>query len=248
MNPDPNLVIPIAIKATMTVLKSAAKSPSVKRFVLTSSSVAVYTPENNKPSVVTGDTWNEDSVEAAWAPPPYDGRGYTVYSASKTQAEQEMSKWYRENKTSLMVNTVLPNANTGFVLDAKNQGFPSTVGFMKMIWDGELESLARMFPPQYYVDVQDCARLHLAALLLPEVQEERVFAFAAPFTFKEVMAAFRKAAPGHKFPEDLKQDDKHLTTVPNIRAEELLKKMGREGWTGLEASINNMVQAYEQAA
>jgi hypothetical protein len=56
-----------------------------------------------------------------------------------------------------------------------------------------------MLPPQYFVDVQDDARLHVAALLLPEVKEERVFAFAAPFNFNQLFAAFRKAAPQRDF-------------------------------------------------
>jgi nucleoside-diphosphate-sugar epimerase len=247
MNPDPHVTVPIAINATINVLKSAAKSPSVKRFVLTSSSAAAYTPVSNKPSEITSDSWNEESVEAAFAPPPYDGRGFTVYMASKTRAEQEMWKWYRENEPSLVANAVLPNANLGIVLDAKQQGFPSTIGYFKLIWDDDLKSLTDTLPPQYFVDVQDDARLHVAALLLPEVKDERVFAFAATFAYNEMLAAFRKAAPGHKFPDNLKQEDKHLATVPNGRAEELLRKVGRKGWTSLEESIKNTVPAYEQA-
>jgi nucleoside-diphosphate-sugar epimerase len=248
MNPDPNAVVPIAIKAALEVLRSAAKSSSVKRFVLTSSSAAAYTPESNEPSQISSDSWNEDSVKLAFAPPPYEKeRGFTVYMASKTQAEQEMWKWYRENKPSLVANAVLPNANIGTVLNVKHQGFPSTVGYFKMIWDDDLEALTKTLPPQYYIDVQDDARLHVAALLLPEVKDERVFGFAATFTYNELLAVFRKAAPEHKFPEDLKQDDKHLATVPNSRAEELLKKVGRKGWMSLEESVKNMVPAYEQA-
>jgi nucleoside-diphosphate-sugar epimerase len=249
MNPDPNVTVPTAINAALEVLKSAAKCPNVKRFVMTSSSAAAYTPESNKPSEITSDSWNEDSVKLAFAPPPYDAeRGFTVYMASKTQAEQAMWKWYRENRPSLVANTVLPNANIGTVLDVKHQGYPSTVGFFKMIWDDDLEKLANMLPPQYYVDVQDDARLHVAALLLPEVKDERVFAFTATFTYNELLVAFRKAAPEHNFPEDLKQEDKHLATVPNSRAEELLKKTGRNGWMSLDESIKNMVPAYEHAS
>jgi nucleoside-diphosphate-sugar epimerase len=248
MNPDPNVTVPIAIKAALEALKSAAKSSRVKRFVFTSSSAAAYTPESNKPSEITSDSWNEESVKAAFAPPPYEKeRGFTVYMASKTQAEQEMWKWYRENKPSLVANAVLPNNNIGTVLNVKQQGYPSSVGFFKMIWDDKLEELTNTIPPQYYIDVQDDARLHIAALLLHEVKDERVFGFATTFTYNKLLAVFRKAAPGHKFPEDLKQEDVHLATVPNSRAEELLKKVGRKGWVSLQESIKNMVPAYEQA-
>ena len=63
MNPDPNAVIPTVIAGTVNALSAAAKTSSVKRFVLTSSSTALLLPEPNKPLVVT----------EGWSPSPETG-------------------------------------------------------------------------------------------------------------------------------------------------------------------------------
>jgi nucleoside-diphosphate-sugar epimerase len=106
MSPDPNEVVTPVINATVNLAKAAAKFPSIKRFVYTSSSMAVATPQPNKEFTVTDKTWNESSVEAAWAPPPYDrSRGFIVYGASKTQAEQALWKFVEDEKPSFVLNT-----------------------------------------------------------------------------------------------------------------------------------------------
>lgn len=47
-SPDPNFVIPPVIEGTVSILKAAAKEPSVKSVVLTSSSTAALMPVPNK--------------------------------------------------------------------------------------------------------------------------------------------------------------------------------------------------------
>lgn len=50
-------------------------------------------------SVITDDTWSEDAVELAWAPPPYvPERSLPVYAASKIEQERAIWKFYDENK------------------------------------------------------------------------------------------------------------------------------------------------------
>lgn len=127
MNPDPSVVIPNAVKATLNILKAASKRPTVKQVVLTSSSTAAYTPNANgeRTTITQGapieehlfhsppdeflDTWNDAAVEAAWdenAPP--HSKGYFVYVASKTETEREAFKWIEETKPHFIFNTVLP--------------------------------------------------------------------------------------------------------------------------------------------
>lgn len=97
---DPNKVIPPTIAGALNALKSAYAEPSVKRFVLTSSSTAAIIPTRDQGRVViTHDSWNERAVKEAWADPPYDGaRSLWTYGASKTQAEQEVWKYHKENR------------------------------------------------------------------------------------------------------------------------------------------------------
>ena len=57
--------------------------------------------------------------------------------------------------------------------------------------DGDYDSIKHI-PPQYYVNVQDTARLHVIALVNPSVKDERVFAFAGPFDFNDILGVLRK--------------------------------------------------------
>lgn len=52
LDPDPNVVIPKVIRGTINILEAAAKQPSVKRVVLTSSSAAVLVPEPNVKGII----------------------------------------------------------------------------------------------------------------------------------------------------------------------------------------------------
>jgi nucleoside-diphosphate-sugar epimerase len=244
---DPNTAVPTVVNGALNVLKAAAKEPSIKRVVMTSSSTAAASPQPNVEFVIDDKTWNETAVAAAWAPPPYQGlqRRLDVYSASKTQSEQAAWKWMKENKPNFVFNTVLPNANMGIVLSPENQGQPSTVGWIKAVWDGfnGTEDL-KFNPPQYYINVQDNARVHVAALIFSDVENERLFTFAHPFSWNDILAALRKLYPTHKFIDDLPNLGQDLSKVANQRAEELLKRFGLPGWTSLEKSVKDAADGW----
>ena len=127
---DPNDFIPNVIKGAVNALKAAYATPSVTRFVLTSSSAAAApmpAPGDTEVRVITDDTWNDQDVKVAWAEPPYTPeRSGSVYAASKTQAEQEVWKFHDENKAArpdLVVNTgtfrfwyFIPKLHTNFAM------------------------------------------------------------------------------------------------------------------------------------
>ncbi|EAQ92052.1 hypothetical protein CHGG_00287 [Chaetomium globosum CBS 148.51] len=97
-------------------------------------------------------------------------------------------------------------------------------------------SLTQM--PDFFVDVEDNARLHVAALIHPGVVGERIFAYAQPYTWRGVQRAIHRLYPNRAFSgdiEDAELDASHI--VPAPRAEALLKDMGRPGWTDLKESV-----------
>lgn len=146
-SPDPNAVIPQTIAGTVSVLASAAKEPSVKRVVYTSSSTAAVTPVPNVEFSVDETTWNESAVKAAWEPPPYPpGHEYAVYCSSKTEAERAAWQFVRENKPNFVLNTILPNANFGQILDPKNQT-GSTAGMVRDLFHGNVTAFIKLLPP-----------------------------------------------------------------------------------------------------
>lgn len=148
MDPNPHNVIPGTVSGTVNALKAAAQEPSVKRFVLTSSSTAALIPKPNNPIKVTTDTWNDEAVELAYRDPPYEPeRAGPVYGASKTLSEKEAWKFMDEKKPGFTLNTILPNINFGASLDFANQGHPTTSGILAEIFKGNANYLA-FIPPR----------------------------------------------------------------------------------------------------
>ncbi|KAH7274693.1 hypothetical protein MRS44_007048 [Fusarium solani] len=246
---NPHNVIPVAIAGAVNALKATYTEPGVKRFVFTSSSTSVVISKRDTPGiVVTEETWNEDSIKQAWADPPYGPeRSSPVYAASKTQAEQEVWKFHKENqqkRPDLVVNTVLPNTNFGKSLNPIEQGYPSTSGMPVALWKGDEAQLRGLgtLAPQYFVNVQDSARLHVAAALFADVKDERIFAFAGRFSWDTILDIFRKAEPNRKFADNFSSGDDPNEIQPRARAEQLLRELGEPGWVSLEQTILELVE------
>ncbi|KAM0425855.1 hypothetical protein ACHAPT_008793 [Fusarium lateritium] len=90
---------------------------------------------------------------------------------------------------------------------------------------------------EYYIHVQDTARLHVAAAILSEVKDERIFAYAGRFNWDKVLALLRQAVPGKVFPDDFSGGDDPHDIQGRERAEDLLRVLGCPGWTSLEKAI-----------
>jgi len=91
---------------------------------------------------------------------------------------------------------------------------------------------------EWYVNVKDTARIHVAALLSSSISNERIFAFANTFTWNEVLEVLRNLYPTRNFPGDISGAERSNMKVPNERGAQLLKAFfGRESWTGLEETV-----------
>lgn len=97
--------------------------------------------------------------------------------------------------------------------------------------------------PEYYVNVQDVARLHAIALLDPELKSDRLFAFAGTFNWTEIIDILRKLRPNSKLPSPPENEGRDLSVIkPARRAEELMKTwFDRPGWTPLEQTLKEAV-------
>jgi len=94
---------------------------------------------------------------------------------------------------------------------------------------------------EWYVNVRDCARLHVAALLDPSVRSERLFAFAGAYNWHDVIDVLKKLRPENKkIPTAPEGEGRDLSDVSKAskRAEELIRSFfGVKGWTSLEDSL-----------
>jgi nucleoside-diphosphate-sugar epimerase len=234
-SPDPHKVIQPSVKGVQQILRSAAKQPKIKRFVLTSSSTAAGVPSYDKENVLTAETWDQEAVDLAWAPPPYtDERSFAVYRASKVEGERALWNFVEEEKPSFVCSTILPNMNIGRILPGGSGG--ATGNLIPAILKGELPN----FPNQYMIDVIDDARIHvIAAALDNTVKNERIYAYNQAFTWTEIINIVKKHRPDATSVAQAPANERpDLTKVPNQRGAELLKKWyGQDGYKSMEQSV-----------
>lgn len=151
-SPDPNKVIPEAVAGVLGVLRAAAREPSVKRFVYTSSIGAVYSPKGGVPVTLTQDSWNDAALEAAWAPPPYEPqRAPKVYAASKVEAERATFKFIEDENPGFTATAVNPFFVIGPALHKRH--LKGTAGWVRNIYSGELGLLAVAPPGEFSLPV-----------------------------------------------------------------------------------------------
>ncbi|MEE4014916.1 NAD-dependent epimerase/dehydratase family protein [Roseibium sp. FZY0029] len=150
-DPQRELVDP-AVKGTRNVLETAARTPGVKRVVVTSSCAAIYTDAidcSKAPGgVLTEDVWN---ITASL--------DYQPYSYSKTLAEQEAWK-IAEAQDRFKLVTVNPSLVIGPALNER----PTSESFniVRQMGDGTMKRGAPKLGLGV-VDVRDLARAHMEA-------------------------------------------------------------------------------------
>ncbi|KAF4544811.1 Aldehyde reductase [Lasiodiplodia theobromae] len=246
MDADVETVMNTTVTGTLNALKSAAKEPSVKRVVLTSSSVVVrdmgsYVPE--RPVAVN--EYNDGALELVRdMPVSWTDRqkGHVVYTASKVLSEKKAWEWMKEHKPHFGLNTVIPPMILGRSLSVEKQGHPGSSGLPVSVFLGKLAGLEFM-SQFYFVNVQDVGLLHVAGLVHPDVDGERMFAYAGTYTFNDWLGLFRKFAPDKTFPDDMPGLDRSFSRIEGRdRSEALLKDLGRSGFTGLEETLRANVE------
>lgn len=90
---------------------------------------------------------------------------------------------------------------------------------------------------EYYIDVEDTGRLHVAAAIFEHVKDQRIFGFAGRFSWDAILDILRKTAPKRKFPDNFSGGSDPNEIQPRDKAEQLLRDLGRPGWVSLEESV-----------
>lgn len=139
--PDPNVAFPSAIEAALTVCRSAANEPTIKRFVLASGLWSAVWPRPGDSSTINQETWNEGLVQMAKLPPPYElTRMLVTYLASRVDAEKAVWKFVQDEKLPWVVNSVSPCWTLGDPLHARHYG-PMPTQLLQQLYLGKIEAL-----------------------------------------------------------------------------------------------------------
>ncbi|CAH0059090.1 unnamed protein product [Clonostachys solani] len=245
MSPDPTIV-DRTVKSTIRLLEVASKEPTVKRVVLTSSANACLDQIAGTSYKMTADIYNVGAIEEskqAWNGEDPMRRGKVIYAASKALSEMKAFEWVRDSKPSFVFNSVVPNFNMGAPVAPDKLGFGSNSAILAALLRGQ-SSLLAMFGSEWYVHVGDTALLHLGALTVEDVQNERLFAMAGPFSWGAVLDIIRR-----RFPEKegslpvVHEAAIDIGEVDNYRSVEALQKLGKDGFKSLEDAVVETLEA-----
>jgi len=238
---DPNKVITPSVAGLRSLLESAnSKESSVKRFVLTSSNQAALNRTFGKEFLVNGSMWNEEAIESAWRPPPYEGeRAWDVYSALKTQTEREMWTFSQEKNPKFVVNSVLPSCTIGAIFHEK-QGGSTAKWVLDTFKDPANHAFLKGFGASYFCYVEDVALLHIGALTQEDVKNERLFGFGGSINFNSWLDVFRKLAPSKPWPENDPAQQHDLSKIDGKTELSILRHFGKAGWTNFDDSVRKV--------
>ncbi|KAF5679183.1 aldehyde reductase II [Fusarium heterosporum] len=242
-DPNPDKVINPVIKGTINTLEASARA-GVERYVLSSSSKAVESTVYDRPHHITSNMFNYEAIRKTCCEPTVKGfdRCLTVYSAGRTLAELAFWSWVGENQPPFVANCIVPDGQFGRALDPQHT--TSSFGMLKSAikgdWDGVVGQVA------YYTDVQDTARLLVAAVALPSVANERIFAYCHNSTWnglrnkiKDIFPDRENLVTGH----DHTLGGKDLSDAGPViqRAEEILRQIGQPGFASEDDILRDFV-------
>ena len=98
------------------------------------------------------------------------------------------------------------------------------------------------------MNVTDVARLHAIALLAPNVNDERIYAFAGRITLTDIVKILRELRPDNQQipdpPPHEGQDLSEIVLAP--KAEKMLREyFDQTGWISLKESIAAGIKGFE---
>ncbi|XP_021772103.1 cinnamoyl-CoA reductase 1-like [Chenopodium quinoa] len=191
-NPEAEVIDP-AVKGTLNVLASCAKSPSVKRVIFTSSTAAVShtdTPLTNE--TVVDETWFS-------SPECCKGKIGECYLLSKTLAEDAAWKFAKENGIDMV--SINPAAVIGPMLQPTTN--ITTFFFVFNLINGSETYSNATFG---WVHVKDVAEAHIRAFEIPTANGRYILSETVAH-FADLVKMLRELYPNSKLPNKCADDE-----------------------------------------
>ncbi len=241
LDPYDLTVIDKTIKSTISILQAAAREPSVKSVVWTSSMSACNQQAPGTPYEINLRTVNTWAIEEAKKPWNGEGhptaRGILLYAAAKACAEQAAWNWMKTQNPQFRLNVVFPDANWGTAVSPENMGYKSTAALIESL-DKGLSVAPAILPARWFVNVEDTSLIHMAALTMDEIENDRLFAAAGPYSWTEILEILHRRYPQRKSVlQSVDETDFDCGKIDTTRTVEILKKLGKDGFTSLEDTI-----------
>ncbi|XP_031247469.1 anthocyanidin reductase ((2S)-flavan-3-ol-forming)-like [Pistacia vera] len=195
-DPENDMIKP-AIQGVVNVLKACAKSKTVKRVVLTSSTTAVTINGQNGTGLVMDEkNWTDVEFLSSAKPPTWG------YPASKTLAEKHAWKFAEENNIDLI--TIIPSLMAGPSL---TPDIPSSTGLAMCLITGNefltnaLKGMQMLSGSISIAHVEDVCRAHIF-LAEKESASGRYICCAENTSVPELAKFLHQRYPQYKVPTD----------------------------------------------
>ncbi|KAK1531555.1 hypothetical protein CPAR01_11204 [Colletotrichum paranaense] len=210
---SPQDVIPPAVDSMVSILEAAAREPSAKSIVYTSSIAATVDLSPEVTAHAGPDAWNDHAVEA----------------------EKTLWAFVKKNKPHYTVNVVSPATVLGEALGQRHLVSPYPL--VKNLYDGN-EEIGALLQAIIHVDVKDVALLHVAVVLDPDCNGARLQAQGEYCNMNDILAILRRLHPEKKSMNDFpNQTELRITAEYDQLVELLRKRGGQDGWTPLKNSV-----------
>ncbi|VDB82649.1 unnamed protein product [Peniophora sp. CBMAI 1063] len=172
---DPSEIIDPAVKGTLSILHSILEhGAGVKRLVLTSSIVSIWSLHIDKLTVFTEKDWNEQAIQIV-NEKGRDADAASKYGASKTLAEKAAWAFVKEHKPAWDLAVINPPFIWGPPIHEVHSADKLNTS-QKMFFDILIGTWPEAYDATGYtaVDVRDIALAHVRATQLPQAGGERV--------------------------------------------------------------------------
>ncbi|XP_052886494.1 phenylacetaldehyde reductase-like isoform X2 [Gossypium arboreum] len=226
LDPEAELLDP-AVKGTLNVLSSCAKTPSVKRVVLTSSIAAVaYNGKPRTPDVVVDENWFSD--------PDYCKDLKLWYVVSKTMAEDSAWKFSKEKGIDMVA--INPAMVIGPLLQPTLN--TSAAAILNLIKGAET------FPNATFgwVNVKDVATAHIQAFEIP-LASGRYCLVERVVHYSEIVNILHRLYPSLQLPQKCAGDKPYVPTYQVSK--EKAKSLGIE-FIPLDAGLKETVESLKE--
>ncbi|CAL5426118.1 unnamed protein product [Camellia sinensis] len=222
-DPQKELIDP-ALKGTRNVLGSCAKSPTVKRVVLTSSTAAVECIGRPRtPNEITDETWFSD--------PEFCKENKLWYHLSKTLAEDAAWKFAKEKCIDMVV--INPSMVIGPLLQPTLNASSASIL--------ELINGSQTYPNVSYgwINVKDVANAHIQAYEIPSASG-RYCLVERIAHYSEVVKILHELYPSFQLPRKV-ADDKPYIPFHQV-SKEKAKTLGID-FISLEEGLKEIVES-----
>ncbi|XP_004509912.1 cinnamoyl-CoA reductase CAD2 [Cicer arietinum] len=224
-DPQVELIDP-ALKGTLNVLKSCARSPSVKRVILTSSVSAVkFSSRPITPEVVVDETWFSD--------PDFCRESELWYTLSKTLAEAAAWKFVNENNIDMVV--INPSMVVGPLLQPEiNESVEPILNLINGV----------PFPNNAFgwLDVKDVADAHILAYEIASANGRYCLAERVVH-YSEIARILRDLYPTIQISDKCVNDEPYVP--PYQLSKEKANSLGVK-FTPLEVSLKETVESFRE--